>query len=140
MLIVNFIPNPSLFSKISLNLSALHSLWLVNVDAKGKEIDQGALLRYLGEIVWVPSAALSDYITREEMDSITARATMSYGGITASGIFKFDENGAFVSFEADRYYYRKEGSTLEKWVITAKNYKEFEGIRVPVTLSRSKFA
>ena len=67
------------------------------------------MLRYLGEIVWVPSAALSDYITWEEMDSTTARATMSYGGITASGIFKFDENGAFVSFEADRYYYRKEG-------------------------------
>ena len=80
MLIVNFIPNPSLFSKISLNLSALHSPWLVNVDAKGKEIDQGALLRYLGEIVWVPSAALSDYITWEEMDSTTARATMSYEG------------------------------------------------------------
>jgi len=98
------------------------------------------LLRYLGEIVWVPSAALSDYITWEEMDSTTARATMSYGGITASGIFKFDENGAFVSFEADRYYYRKEGSTLEKWVITAKKNKEFEGIRVPVALSRSKFA
>jgi len=106
------------------------------VDAKGKEIDQGALLRYLGEIVWVPSAALSDYIAWEEMDSTTARATMSYGGITASGIFKFDENGDFVSFEADRYYYRKEGSTLEKWVISAKkNYRKFEGIRVPVTLS-----
>ena len=106
------------------------------VDAKGKEIDQGALLRYLGEIVWAPSAALSDYITWEEIDSTTARATMSYGGITASGIFKFDENGDFVSFEADRYYYRKEGSTLERWVITAKkNYKEFGGIRVPVTLS-----
>jgi len=106
------------------------------VDAKGKEIDQGALLRYLGEIVWAPSAALSDYITWEEMDSTTARATMSYGGITASGIFNFDGNGDFVSFEADRYYYRKEGSTLERWVITAKkNYKEFEGIRVPVALS-----
>jgi hypothetical protein len=107
------------------------------VDARGKEIDQGALLRYLGEIVWVPSAALSDYITWEEIDSTTAKATMSYGGITASGIFKFDENGDFVSFEADRYYYRKEGSTLERWVITVngKSYREFEGIRVPANLS-----
>jgi hypothetical protein len=105
------------------------------VDAKGKEIDQGALLRYLGEIVWIPSAALSDYISWEEIDSKTAKATMSYKGITASGIFKFDENGDFVSFEADRYYYRKEGSTLERWVITARGYKEFEGIRVPSNLS-----
>ena len=106
------------------------------VDARGREIDQGALLRYLGEMVWVPSAALSDYIKWEEIDSTTAKATMSYEGIRASGIFKFDENGDFVSFEADRYYYRKEGSTLERWVIIAeKNYKEFEGIRVPITLS-----
>lgn len=106
------------------------------VDARGKEIDQGALLRYLGEIVWHPSSALSDYISWEEINSTAAKATMSYGGATASGTFKFDENGDFVSFEADRYYYRKEGSTLERWVITAeKNYGEFEGIRIPVNLS-----
>lgn len=107
------------------------------VDARGKEIDQGALLRYLGEIVWVPSAALSDYIRWEEVNSTTAKATMSHGGITASGIFKFDENGDFVSFEADRYYYRKEGSRLERWNITVdgKSYGEFEGIRIPVSLS-----
>jgi hypothetical protein len=105
------------------------------VDARGKEIDQGALLRYLGEIVWYPSAALSDYIRWEEINSTAAKATTSYGGITASGIFIFDENGDFVSFGANRYYYRKEGSTLERWVITAKDYGEFEGIRIPVNLS-----
>lgn len=108
------------------------------VDAKGKEIDQGALLRYLGEIVWHPSSALSDYITWAEIDSITAKATMSYGGTTASGIFKFDENGDFISFEAERYYYRKEGSTLERWLITLEDinaYKEFEGVRIPTKLA-----
>ena len=40
-----------------------------------------------------------------------------------------------VSFEAERYYYRKEGSTLERWVIKADEYGEFEGIRIPVNLS-----
>lgn len=105
------------------------------VNAKGKEIDQGDLLRYLGEVVWHPSSVLSDYITWEEIDSKTARATMSYKGITASGIFKFDENGDFTSFETKRYYYRKEGSTLEKWIIKVNNYGEFEGIRVPVNMS-----
>ncbi|MDK2984285.1 MAG: hypothetical protein PWP19_1763 [Thermococcaceae archaeon] len=105
------------------------------VDAKGKEIDQGVLLRYLGEIVLVPSASLSDYISWEEIDSTTAKATMSYGGITASGTFKFDENGDFVSFEADRYLYSEEGSTLKRWVISANEYGEFGGIRIPVNLS-----
>lgn len=54
------------------------------------------------------SFALSDYISWEEINSTAAKATMSYEGVTASGAFKFDENGDFVSFEADRYYYRKE--------------------------------
>ena len=105
------------------------------VNARGKEIDQGSLLRFMGEMVWVPSAALSNYITWEEIDSLTAKATMSYKGKTASGIFKFDKDGDFLSFEANRYYYRKEGSTLERWVITSKGYGEFEGIRVPVNIS-----
>ena len=32
------------------------------VDAADEKIDQGALLRFLGEIVWFPAAALSPYI------------------------------------------------------------------------------
>jgi hypothetical protein len=34
-------------------------------DARGAEIDQGVLLRYLNEIMWFPGAALSDYIQWE---------------------------------------------------------------------------
>ncbi|MBW9221889.1 hypothetical protein KKP97_02410 [Methanothermococcus sp. SCGC AD-155-C09] len=107
------------------------------VNAEDKEIDQGALLRYLDEIVWHPSSALSDYIVWEEIDSTSAKATMNYDGISASGIFKFSENGDFISFETERYYYRKEGSTLEKWIITVKDrnaYREFEGIKIPTEL------
>ncbi len=102
-------------------------------DAKGKETDQGAMLRYLAEIVWFPSAALNDYIQWEQIDSTTAKATMSYGGITASGLFKFDANYKVVSFEAKRYYDRKGGATLEDWFIQIEpnSYKEFEGIRIP---------
>lgn len=102
-------------------------------DAKGKETDQGTMLRYLAEIVWFPSAALNDYIQWEQIDSTTAKATMTYGGITASGLFKFDANGDVVSFEAKRYYNRKGGATLEDWFIQIEpnSYKEFEGVRIP---------
>lgn len=102
-------------------------------DAKGKEVDQGAMVRYLVEIVWFPSAALNDYIQWEQIDSTTAKATMTYGGITASGLFKFDANGDVINFEAKRYYDRKGGATLEDWFIQVEpnSYKEFEGVRVP---------
>lgn len=58
---------------------------------------------------------------------------LSNGGITASGLFKFDANGDVVSFEAERYYDRKGGATLEDWFIQIEpnSYKEFEGVRIP---------
>ena len=56
------------------------------VDALGPKLDQGAMLRYLSEVIWFPTAYLSDYITWEAVDANSAKATMSYGGVTASAI------------------------------------------------------
>lgn len=101
-------------------------------DAKGTETDQGTMLRYLAEIIWFPTAALNDYITWEEIDTTAAKATMTYGGVTASGIFYFNMDGDMIAFEADRYYDRKGGATLEKWHIESTEYGELSGIRMPV--------
>jgi hypothetical protein len=106
-------------------------------DAKGKEIDQGAMVRYLAEIVWFPSAVLSNYIQWEQVDSTTAKATMTYNGITASAFYRFDENGEVVSIEAKRYYERKGGATLEDWLIQMEpnGYKEFAGVKIPAKMA-----
>jgi hypothetical protein len=58
---------------------------------------------------------------------------MTYGGISAEGVFTFTEEGDVTSFEAQRYYQRKDGPTLENWFISIdeNGYKEFEGIRIP---------
>lgn len=102
-------------------------------DSKGPAMDQGTMLRYLGEIAWFPTAALSDYLQWEEVDSLTAKATMTYGGVTASMDYHFNEAGDLLSLEAMRYYDRKEGATLERWGIEAEpgTVKEFDGIRFP---------
>ncbi|HEX8278300.1 MAG TPA: DUF6544 family protein, partial [Segetibacter sp.] len=107
------------------------------VKTEGKEIDQGTLLRYLAEIVWFPSAALCNYISWEEAGPSSAKATMKYGSIEASGIFTFNEAGEVIQFEAQRYYQRKEGATLETWIITTDttSFKEFDGIRIPAKSS-----
>lgn len=101
------------------------------VDAKGKELDQGALLRYLAETIWFPSAALSDYIKWEEIDSNSAKATMSYGGITASGVFLFNEKHEVISFVAQRYMEIDGQYSLETWSPLVKEYKDFNGIKIP---------
>ena len=102
------------------------------VDESGKEIDQGTLLRYLGEMVWFPTAALSDYMQWAEIDSTTAKATMSYGGITAEAVFEFNHQGDVINFSCQRYYKALgEPSRLEKYNIPLWNHKEFGGVRIP---------
>lgn len=100
-------------------------------DDTGKEIDQGTLLRFLAETIWFPTAALHDYITWKEIDDLTAEATMSYKGVTASGIFSFNEKGEVIHFVAERYGDFNGGYSLETWAIPISDYKEFDGIKIP---------
>jgi hypothetical protein len=106
---------------------------LVNVvDATGEKIDQGTLLRFLGEIVWFPSAALSPYIAWQAVDGTTASATMSYGGVSGEALFTFDEQGRFSGLQAKRYLGSGEAAKLEEWVVRATDWRIIRGLEVPV--------
>lgn len=106
-------------------------------NAKGNQIDQGTLVRFLAEIVWFPSAAVRPYIGWEEIDSLSARATMHFGGIEGSGVFKFNSKGDVLSFEAKRYYDRPQGATMEAWHIEIDEHsmKNLNGITIPTQSS-----
>ena len=105
---------------------------LTVADGVGAEIDQGTVLRYLGEIIWFPSAALTDIISWEAIDERSARATMAHAGVSASAVFAFDEHGRFASLTADRYMSSEGGPRLEKWVIPATEWRTVRGIEMPV--------
>ena len=104
------------------------------VNAADGKIDQGTLQRYLAEIVWFPSAALSSYITWEAIDSVSAKATMSYKGTTGSGIFYFDPEGQFDKFVTQRYMGSGAEAVLHDWVITTQETRNLNGIKIPVKL------
>ena len=101
------------------------------VDATGSEMDQGTLTRYLGEIVWFPTAALSEYIKWEAIDKNTAKATMNYKGTEASAVFNFTDSGKVKSFQCKRYYSGQDGYSLENYYAPVWDYKEFAGIKIP---------
>lgn len=100
-------------------------------DSEGKEINQGTLLRYLAEMVWFPTAALNNYIIWNEIDDNNAQATMTYKGVTASGLFSFNDKGEVIKFEAERYGEFDKKFKLEVWSIFLRDYKAFEGIMIP---------
>ena len=99
-------------------------------DAKGKEINQATLLRYLGEMAWFPQVAISDYLHWEEIDSLHASVTMTYKGATASGIFTFSNEGFPLQFEAQRYGDFDGVYKMETWSVTAKSFKAFHGKKI----------
>lgn len=111
----------------------IKALGLINVANSGHEpkINESSLLRYLAEICWFPSAALNPYIKWEATDSVSAKATITCYGLTASGIFRFRENGDLESFSAKRYMGGGKKASLENWFIQVTGYKEFEGMRIP---------
>lgn len=111
----------------------IKGLSLVNVvnEPPGEKINESSLLRYLGEICWIPSAALQETITWDAIDSLHAKATIVCNKITASGIFQFNEAGDITGFSAERFYKRNEGYTKEKWQVNFKAYKIFNDVRTP---------
>lgn len=112
-------------------LIKLLSLLTVVDEGPGEEMNTGSMLRFLGEICWFPSAALSENITWEETGRYTAKATFRMEQSEVEGEFTFNGAGDLESFEALRYYGGGPDSTQEKWYIKASEYKEFSGYRVP---------
>ncbi|MBK7829326.1 DUF6544 family protein [Nannocystis sp.] len=99
------------------------------VDASGPPIDQGSRLRFLGEIVWFPSAALSPRIRWTPIDDDSARATLVDGDEPVSADFHFDPQGRFVSLTAERAY--SGDGTRQPWLVTASEWRPHSELEVP---------
>lgn len=111
-------------------LIKLHSLVNV-VNEKGSQLDEGSAQRYLGEMVWFPSLALSPYITWQEVDSHTAIAEFDYQGKKVNGTFTFNDKGDFVKFSTLRFMGNSPDAKRFEWVLSVLEYDTFNGIRVP---------
>ena len=99
-------------------------------DSSGDEMNQGAMLRYLNETMWFPSAVLSDYITWQPIDDNSAKATISYKGTTASATYYFNEKGEFVNMIAERYF--DGDKTYKTWSTPVERYGVINGINIPI--------
>ena len=105
---------------------------LVNVvKAADEAIDLGAMLRYLAEVIWFPSAALGPYISWEPIDATHARATIRYAGRAAPAVFTFDRRGRAVRFDAERPLGGGKNAKLMPWFGASSEWRTFEGIEVP---------
>jgi hypothetical protein len=106
------------------------------VDAKGPEIDVSSLLRYLGEMPWFPTAFLNEeFISWEPIDSSHARAVITDGNLSASGVFTFDDEGRIVTFTT-RGRYRTVGDKFvgDDFTGIYSEYRQRNGFRIPMNI------
>ncbi|MDY0076940.1 MAG: hypothetical protein RBR87_06650 [Bacteroidales bacterium] len=105
------------------------------VNEKGAKMDEGTMQRYLGEIVWFPTAALSRHIKWEEIDAYSAKATMEYKGTKGSGTFYFNEKGDFVRYSALRFKGNEAAAKPYEWIIDVSEYAVVDDVKIPVKMT-----
>jgi hypothetical protein len=102
-------------------------------DRSGAEIDQAALLRLLGEMVWFPTALLADrHVIWTVVDDRRARAMLRVGGCEVTGVFEFGEDDLPVAVFGDRYRDLGGGaSALTPWSGEFRDYRTVDELLVP---------
>lgn len=102
------------------------------VNARGLKYDQGELLRWLAEGVWFPVSLLPGrYVQWGALDDKSAKLVFNYAGLSLSYIVRFNDAGEVAEMETQRYY---NGNQLETWLAKMKDYKEFNGIKLPTDM------
>ena len=105
-------------------------------DAKGKEMDESALVTLLSDVLFMPNLAIQEQIEWNIIDSNSVKAKFKDKGNEVSGIFYFNDNNEFIRFTTnDRFYMLKDSSYKNmKWSIELDNYKDIKGIKVPTNV------
>ena len=103
-------------------------------DQTGADMNRACLATFLAESLFAPTILLQDYITFEEISDFEVRATITYGGQSASGIFTFNEQYEMFSFTTnDRAVAGTDGSMeYVPWSALCNDYQLSEnGIKYP---------
>jgi hypothetical protein len=100
-------------------------------EAKGEEYDQAELVRFLSEMIWFPSAFLSEYIRWEVINSESVKATIQVKDLSAEAVLYFNQEGQITNITAERYMDIGGGMILKKWSTPLDEYTEINGVMVP---------
>lgn len=102
------------------------------VDGRGDEVDQGAMVRYLQEMCWFPTAYLGSNIRWQAVDDHTADVTLDDSGKQATGRMHFDDTGRMLSFAAQRYGEFAGEYVMKTWTTPMTEYAAMNGMNIPI--------
>lgn len=103
------------------------------VNATGPEIDQGAALRYWGEILAFPEMKSSTHLRWETIDERRARFTVLGSEPRVTAVVEFDDQGRLIATRAERYRSVGRTSVLTPWSGRMRNWRMIDGRSFPGT-------
>jgi hypothetical protein len=98
------------------------------------KLNSGALLRYLAESPWYPTALLPENgVKWTPLDDRRARATLTDSGITVSVEFTFGDTGEIVKMYTTERYALFDGEYRQiPWEGRFSDYAEKDGMLIPL--------
>jgi len=99
----------------------------------GQILNEGELIRYLAESVWLPTALLPENgVTWEAVDDLHARATLSHEGIMVSLLFTFNADDEVVQIFSESRGRDLDGTVVPTpWTGRFWNYQIRDGLWIP---------
>ena len=101
-------------------------------DARGEQLDQATMLRYLNEIIWFPTAFLGENISWEAIDDHSARVTFTDVEKSVSAEVFIDDTGRLTNFTTMRYREIEGEYSLDPWSTPITGYREIAGLNLPI--------
>ena len=101
-------------------------------DARGAELDQAAMMRFLNEMTWFPIALLSDYITWQAVDDHSFDVTFTDCGKSVTARFMIGDDGRLLDFVTQRYRENNGTFTLDTWETPMVEWGTLAGLNLPL--------
>lgn len=101
-------------------------------DVRGEELDQAAMIRYLNEMMWFPTAFLGKNIKWTEVSKDSAQVTFNDQGKSVSAEMFFDTQGRLRNFTTLRYREIDGEFSLDPWSTPITGYGKRAGLMLPV--------
>ncbi len=100
-------------------------------DQTGDGMDRSCLVTWLAESLLAPNGALQEFVQWEAIDDTRARATITWQGTSAGGVFVFAGTGELQSFRtSDRVAVGMDGQEVKAdWSAYFEDYRSSGGVR-----------
>jgi hypothetical protein len=104
-------------------------------NARGSEMDQSEMQRYLAEMIWFLTAWLTSAIEWQAIDAHSVKATMRTSGVGAPVVLHVNEQGQLTHVTAHWYKEEHGHYLLAPWSGQCDEYQEVEGMRIPTQIA-----